>query len=210
VIGSVVRRLAGPLEPRLADAYRAFFFDVDDFAGRIAALGEPARIVEIGCGEGALITALARRLPATQFVGVDVQPSVGRLYRGAAQQVEFICGDARDVAVAHEGQADLVIICDVLHHASSDDQAALWHAAGRLVRPDGGRLILKEWIRNPAPIYYLGYFSDRYITGDRIRYESRSHWAEQAERQAWTVEREWSLAPWATNHAYVLARRAAA
>ncbi|HMM73490.1 MAG TPA: hypothetical protein PKC22_14945, partial [Rhodocyclaceae bacterium] len=82
MIGRLVRRLAGPFEPQLADAYRALFFDVEGFAQRIAWLGEPALVVEIGCGEGALVDALAQVLPRTRFVGVDVSPQVGRLFRG--------------------------------------------------------------------------------------------------------------------------------
>ncbi len=204
-----MRRLAGPFEPRLADLYRGFFFDVDDFARRIAELGSADLVVENGCGEGALITALARRMPRTRFVGVDVAPHVGRLFVGDASRVSFACCAADTVAGTYDGQADLVIVCDVMHHASPADQQALWRAAGRMARRPGGRLVLKEWLKNPAPIYYLGYASDRFITGDRIRYQPRSHWIETIGAQGWSVEAEWPLAPWTTNHAFVLTRAAA-
>jgi SAM-dependent methyltransferase len=209
VIGKVVRRLAGPLEPHLADLYRGFFFDVDDFARRIAELGAAKLVVEIGCGEGALITALARRMPHSRFVGIDVAPQVGRLFVGDTSRVDFACSPADAVAGRYEGQADLVIICDVMHHASAADQQALWQSAARMARRPGARMVLKEWLKNPAPIYYLGYASDRFITGDRIRYQPRSHWIDAIGSQGWGVETEWPLAPWKTNHAFVLKRAAA-
>lgn len=208
MIGRAVRRWAGPFEPALADAYRRFFFDVDDFAQRIAGLGQPQLVVEIGCGEGALLSALASRLPGSRFIGVDVSPQVGRLFHGDASRVEFACCDASEVAASHRGAADLVLICDVMHHAGPVAQQALWQAAARLVRPAEGRLILKEWIRQATPIYHLGWASDRFITGDRIHYQRREHWAEQARAAGWSVDAEWTLAPWATNHAWLLRRRA--
>jgi hypothetical protein len=33
-----------------------------------------------------------------------------------------------------------------------------------------GHLAFKEWERTSTPIHWLGYFSDRWITGDRISY----------------------------------------
>lgn len=204
MIGRTVRRLAGPLEPWLADVYRAIFFDVDAFARRIAALGEMGLVLEIGCGEGALITAMARRMTASRFVGIDLIPQVGRLFDGDASRVEFACCDAEAALARFEGRADLVIICDVMHHASDAGQQVLWRAAARMLKRPGGRLILKEWLKNSTPIYYLGYASDRFITGDRIRYELRRKWVEDIVAGQWTVEDEWSLPPWRTNHAFVL------
>lgn len=201
-----MRRLAGPFEPRLADLYRGLFFDVDDFARRIAGLGAAGLVVEIGCGEGALITAMARHMPDSRFVGIDVAPQVGRLFTGDAARVSFACAPADDLAGTYEGQADLVVVCDVMHHASEAGQQALWNAAGRMARPAGGRMVLKEWVRNPGLIYHLGYASDRFITGDRIRYRSRRHWAAAIDQQGWQIQAEWPLVPWKTNHAFVLTR----
>jgi hypothetical protein len=67
-------------------------------------------------------------------------------------------------------------------------------------------MILKEWVRNPSPIYHLGYFSDRYITGDRVRYETAPRWREDIAAQGWAIQAEWPLLPWKTNHAFVLSQ----
>lgn len=206
MIGRFVRRLAGPLEPALAEAYRGFFFDLDDFAGRIARLGSPSLVFEIGCGEGALATRLLPRLPDAGYVGVDISPQVGRLYQGRRAGVRFEQIDAETVAQRVEAQADLVLLCDVMHHAPAAARSSLWRAAARALRPVTGRLLFKEWVRNRTPAYHLGYLSDRYITGDRVRYGSRTEWLDEAAQAGFAVLDEWSLRPWSANHAFVLGR----
>lgn len=204
MIGRFVRRMAGPLEPMLAEAYRGFFFDLDDFAQRIAALGRPALVVEIGCGEGALATRLLPLLPGAEYLGVDISPQVGRLYRGRREGVCFEQIDAEAMARRVEARADLVLLCDVMHHAPPLARESLWRAAAMALRPGSGRLLFKEWVRNRTPAYHLGYLSDRFITGDRIRYGTRTEWLEESARAGFELLDEWSLRPWSANHAFVL------
>ena len=204
-LGSFVRKMAGPLEPVLARAYRGFFFDIENFAECIASLGDPRRVVEIGCGEGALISALAGRMPTATFLGLDVAPTVGRLFEGDSSRVSFVCADAEDVIETNGGSADMVLICDVMHHVPEHQRDRVWAAAFALVKT-GGMIVFKEWIRSASPIYGLGYASDRYITGDRIQYQSRDEWINAIRKVApmWSICSEMSLSPWKSNHAFVL------
>jgi 2-polyprenyl-3-methyl-5-hydroxy-6-metoxy-1,4-benzoquinol methylase len=209
-LGSFIRRMAGPLEPALANGYRSFFFDIDAFADSIADLGCGSRVVEIGCGEGALISALATRMPDATFLGLDVAPTVGRLFKGDSSRTAFICADAEEVVEVEGGRADLVLICDVMHHVPPGDRDRVWAAALQLVKPEG-TIVFKEWIRSASPIYGLGYFSDRFVTGDRIQYQSRKEWAKAIAEVAplWRIASELSLRPWKSNHAFVLKQAAA-
>jgi SAM-dependent methyltransferase len=104
---------------------------------------------------------------------------------------------------------DLVVTGDVLHHVPDPLLPEVWQALAALPRP-GGWLVVKEWVVRRSPIYHLGWFSDRVITGDRIHYRSRDGWlAEMALHllpQGYRVVDEWVLRPWATNHAFVLQR----
>ena len=34
----------------------------------------------------------------------------------------------------------------------------------------GGCLMLKDWVRTPTPIHWMAWFSDRFITGDKVFY----------------------------------------
>ena len=51
-IGPAVRRLLGPLEPKVARLYRDAFFDVGAFARAVRSWTDAARILEVGCGDG--------------------------------------------------------------------------------------------------------------------------------------------------------------
>ena len=54
-LGPLIRRLLGPYERPVTELYRRTFIDLDEFARIIAAwVPDPRRILEIGCGEGAV------------------------------------------------------------------------------------------------------------------------------------------------------------
>lgn len=207
-IGAAVRRAAGPLEPALAGAYRSMFFDVPDFAARLASLdqaGSIGHVIEVGCGEGALVSELVQRLPQAEFTGVDTAATVGRLFQGRLQQPKFLQATAQDLLPSMAFAADLVVLCDVLHHVPADERRSLLTAAAILVRP-GGHLVVKEWVRLPTPAYWAGWASDRFVTGDQVNYGTRAQWMAEIASAAPHLELqdEWELRPWACNHAFVL------
>jgi hypothetical protein len=64
-IGPLVRRMFGPYEREISDAYRAIFLDIGDFVTMLRRWRPDAsRILELGCGEGALIERLRASYPA--------------------------------------------------------------------------------------------------------------------------------------------------
>ncbi len=195
----------GPLEPVVTDCYRLLFFDMAAFARELCHLSTPRRVLEVGCGEGALVTHLARLWPAARIDGIDLTSRLGRMYRGDRARVRFQRLAVEDFAAADPGGMDLVVLCDVLHHIPWDRHPGIFAAAARVLRP-GGLVVVKEWVRDGNPAYWLGYFSDRYITGDRIRYGTREEWV-QALRAAFgpsALQREFAIAPWSCNRAFVL------
>lgn len=80
------------------------------------------------------------------------------------------------------------------------------HGAGQA----WGAIVLKEWLRYATPIYWIGYASDRFVTGDRVQYQSRDEWIAEVNALApsWSVTSEMGLRPWNSNHAFVLQRQA--
>jgi S-adenosylmethionine-diacylgycerolhomoserine-N-methlytransferase len=61
------------LHARIYDASRwSFLFGRHALVGRIAILARPQRILEIGCGTGTNLRALARRFPQAHLTGVDL------------------------------------------------------------------------------------------------------------------------------------------
>ncbi len=91
----------------------------------------PARVLEIGCGDGELALALVAR--GYDVVGVDPRAPAGPGFRQVAIE-----------ALGDEGQFDAVIAVVSLHHVA-DPEATGRDLAARL-RP-GGRLIALEMIR---------------------------------------------------------------
>ena len=212
-IGPLVRRLAGPWEPQLTDLYRRTFFDMADFALKIQKKLEcagqtPHRVLEIGCGEGAMLTKLSHLLPRSRFDGIDLCPSPGRQFRGDFERVTFTHQTAASFSSKNRHSVDLVLIVDVMHHVPYELRAGIWRAASDATTPSG-TIIVKEWLKNWKPIHWLCFFSDRYITGDRIRFGSRREWLTELNRDLheWDIVEEWPLSPWRNNHAFILKRR---
>ena len=79
---------------------------------------------------------------------------------------------AQEIAATESAQYDLVVLTDVLHHVPIDFRAGLLDAIRTVLAPQGA-LVFKDWQRNYAPIHWLCYASDRWLTGDRISYMTR-------------------------------------
>jgi SAM-dependent methyltransferase len=114
-----------------------------DLAARLAAGG---RILDVACGGGKWLIAVARRFPATTLVGVEFEPdSVARAMRHVtdAELDARIKIEAREIpAIPYEAEFDLVYVQDALHELP--DPVASLRAAWRAVAP-GGRLVVLEW-----------------------------------------------------------------
>ncbi len=75
------------------------------------------RIVDIGCGTGANMAALAASYRCT---GIDPSPEGIELARRRFPDCRFICGEAPEALGASMGEADLFLLMDVLEHAEDD------------------------------------------------------------------------------------------
>jgi hypothetical protein len=69
-----------------------------------------------------------------------------------------------------------------------------------------GVFVFKDWALSRTPIHWMCAFSDRYITGDEVRYRTASELRELAlevfgDR---SVRAETTIAPWRNNHALLL------
>jgi 2-polyprenyl-6-hydroxyphenyl methylase/3-demethylubiquinone-9 3-methyltransferase len=206
-LGPAVRRLFGRHEHRIAELYRAIFIDIDAYARQIGDWVPGARrILEVGCGEGAVTERLARAYPDADILAIDITPRVGRLFRGRRDRVTFAETTVQQVAAEQPGAFDLVILSDVLHHVPSAIRRELLAAVRATIAP-GGSLIFKDWERTAAPIHWLCHAGDRWLTGDRVRYlrkpEAEAMLADAFGRPA-VVAQAW-VRPWRNNFA-MLAR----
>lgn len=98
-----------------------------------ARLSPGSRVLELGCGTGNYVAALAGRFGCTAC-GLD--PSIEMLARARSERVPGLLGRAQELGFA-DGAFDLIFSVDVIHHVS--DKAAFYREAARALQP-GGRL----------------------------------------------------------------------
>jgi cyclopropane fatty-acyl-phospholipid synthase-like methyltransferase len=103
----------------------------------------PARVIDIGCGEGWSTFAIARAYPQARVVGIDLDgPSIDAARRhaaetGMADRVEFRNADASTSSEA----ADLALIVEAVHDMSNPVPVL---RAVRESLADGGSLIVVD------------------------------------------------------------------
>ena len=105
----------------------------------------PAVVVDVGCGTGALSIPIAVRLPSARVVGIDGDPQVLDIARGkpGADAVEWTEGLAGALPLK-AGEADVVVTSLVLHHLPLQTKREMLSEAHRVLRR-GGRLIVADW-----------------------------------------------------------------
>ena len=150
-------------------------------APRLAALGRPARVLDLGSGGGDLVArlaALARRdgLDA-RWIGADPDPRAFEIARArAGTGVEFRVADAAALLAAGE-RFDVVLSNHVLHHLSPDELSRF--AADSLALSHG--LVVHSDIRRgrlPYALYAVGvtpFAPGTFLRTDGLRSIRRSY-----------------------------------
>ena len=112
------------------------------------------RLLDIGCGRGAVLTTAARRLPRGRAVGVDLWPARDQsgncaeaTWRNAvledvAGRVEVETGDLTDLPFP-DASFDVVVSMTAVHNAGRERVDRAIDEAVRVLRP-GGRLLIAD------------------------------------------------------------------
>ena len=119
-------RAADPQQEAMRDAYLA---DVPFPAG--------ARVLEVGCGTGAVSRAIANRSGVAEVVGVDPSPGLlepGPDLAGDLGNIEFREADGRALPYP-DAAFDIVVFRTTLCHVPEPEQALA--EAHRVLRPGG-------------------------------------------------------------------------
>lgn len=205
-IGRVVRKAFGRHERLVSEMYRHAFVHLDAFVGSVRTeVAAATDILEIGCGDGLVTERLALAFPDAVLTGIDICPQPGRLYDGDRNRVRFLRTSAEDLGAVEGARFQLVIIADVLHHVPYPHWMSFLSSVSSLMA-DGATLVLKDWVREWTPAYYVGYLSDRLITGDRIRYPGEQELRALARGAfgADAIRSEFRIKPWHSNFALVI------
>jgi ubiquinone/menaquinone biosynthesis C-methylase UbiE len=124
---------------------------VSDLLLDAAAVGPGVRVVDVGCGTGALCAAAAAR--GAQPTGVDLAPGMVGAARRAHRGLEFVHGDAEALPLP-DGAFGAALGAFVVNHVPSPEHAA---AEVRRVLAPGGRVALAMW-GPPERVPFLGLF----------------------------------------------------
>jgi SAM-dependent methyltransferase len=175
-VGWYAHRLRGPQEE--GEAYGSEFWDFHDTGdwdgfARVLLRHAPARsVLDVGCGDGKLLAAVARVSPGTRVLGIDSSPTALRVAQGRGVETRALdlasVGRRRVDEIARElGGIGLAVSLETVEHFPR------WHSAKLLrlvcVAPtvvfsaaqpgQGGTLHVNErpvehWVRRFARLGY--------------------------------------------------------
>ena len=105
-------------------------------------MGDPGRILEIGCGTGSGTAILKARFPRAEITGVDLSPEMVRIATAKVEGVTFEPADASRLPFA-DGSFDLV---------AQNNVPVYFDELARVTAP-GGRVLITSTF-GPATPYY--------------------------------------------------------
>lgn len=125
----------GVMSSAVADSYLLDRRQTEPYAPKLLAkrifktFGKSPSILDVGCGNGALIPFLVKQFPQLSYVGVDVSAPLIESARRRYPQHSFVHGDILTVAKSEQFDAlqfDVAVLRHVLE-MMEDPAAELWH-----------------------------------------------------------------------------------
>ena len=137
-----------------------------DYPALAAALLPGMRVLDAGCGTGAMTLGMAQAVAPARVVGVDVSADLltkARQQRQAQENLSFVQADL--YALPFEAEFDVVVAARVLQWLAEAQRAV--RELARVLRP-GGRLYLLEYQHyqatlEPAPPASMRHFRECYL-----------------------------------------------
>jgi hypothetical protein len=170
-LGPAIRGLLGERLSRWACRwYRAIYVDLSKVAAVLAvAIPHGAHVLDVGGGDGQALNHLLALRPDLIVTTLDPAPVVGQWIEAcyldrvnrlpATGLAEYVSSGRAD--------PDAILFADVLHHIPEADRGQLLSSVRLLLdRVPRLRVIVKD-VEPGSWRALLGFWSDRYITGDR-------------------------------------------
>jgi tRNA (cmo5U34)-methyltransferase len=115
-----------------------------DVLTRLAAVGAPGRILELGVGTGLVAQGVRALLPDAEYVGLDASAAMLDLARARLPGVELVEADLLDDwPELVEGEFDLVVTAQSIHHVEGARKRAVYEKAFTVLE-SGGRFLLAD------------------------------------------------------------------
>lgn len=193
---------------------------IEAWLARRPAPAAAPRMVDLGCGDLALLAPLLRRLPLGSYTGVDLTAAVLPLAQRALGAVPYptgwVAGDLLAWSQAEGPCVDLIHSAFAIHHLNDADKETFLRGARRRMASDG-LLIWVDVFREPGePLAaYLERYGGRMRGWARLRPEQREQAIEHVTHcdqpaQRGTIEAVAATAGWSWRWAWQGSHRAEA
>jgi ubiquinone/menaquinone biosynthesis C-methylase UbiE len=143
---------------------------------RAVSVGAATRILDLGCGTGAMALAIGREVPDVKLIGVDGDPEVLKKARAKARAagISLELHEAlADRLPLPDGYVDCVLSTLLFHHlAPAVKRDAL--AEVRRVLVPGGRLLICDVGRAQDPVMRAAFFAVQLLDGFSTTRENAS------------------------------------
>jgi len=106
-------------------------------------------IIDLGCGDGALISAVNKRFPNKKIIGVDISPRRINLLKERFPSQKFVCTDICNTNLKDES-FNMVVSTQVIEHVEDDKK--MIDEINRLLK-SGGHLYVTSVIKKPWAVY---------------------------------------------------------
>jgi len=97
----------------------------------LVAAEKPARVLEVGCGQGWLLKLIAEALPDAELHGLDIRADVVEYAQALVPGASVVLGDGQRLPY-EDGSFDIVVCSEVLEHVN--DPAAVLAEIDRVGR----------------------------------------------------------------------------
>lgn len=115
---------------------------LDPLARSAALLPPGSTVLEVGCGTGNYVGALATVRPDLVYMGFDVSRPMLDVARSRAPTVQFLHGDATAAFPCDNSSCRLVFAVDVVHHL--DNLECFFQESRRVLVRDGRLIIVTD------------------------------------------------------------------
>ena len=129
-----------------------------DFPRLMRYLPGRGRLLDVGCGVGSVDVAIATQRPELSVVGIDLNEKGIELANqyNSLPNVTYRAERLEDV----EGEFDVVLLLDVLHHVDPTEHADMFSAAAARLTPSG-YVLIKDIERDRGQV---SLWMDRYVS----------------------------------------------
>jgi len=132
-----------------------------------ASINNGESVLDIGCGTGTLLMAIADRAPAARLTGLDADPNIltiaDRKLRAKRINSELVEGRSTDTPFA-DATFDHIVSTLFFHHLDPADKQATISEIHRVLRP-GGSVYVADWGRPTGAFQRLAFYPIQLLDG---------------------------------------------